>query len=118
MAVLVPRRLLDDHVEHEGQAGEESRGAESFHEGRPRARGRRPLDLYNSGSRGAFPAARVISAAGFAGNYPRAALTRSGVSGSSRTRAPVACATALAIAAAAGPWLASPAPSGFSSGRS
>jgi len=39
-----------------------------------------------------------------------AALTRSGVSGNSRRRAPVASATALAIAAAVGPCAASPVP--------
>src|SRR2546427_401339 len=45
-------------------------------------------------------------------------MTRSGVSGSSRTRNPSACATALAIAAPVGPWAASPAPTLGRSGRS
>src|SRR6266436_5792883 len=49
--------------------------------------------------------------------YARAALTRSGVNGSSRMRLPVAAANALAMAAAVGPCAASPAPSARSFGR-
>ena len=47
-----------------------------------------------------------------------AAFTRAGVNGRSRRRLPVACAKALAMAAAAGPIAASPTPSEGRSGRS
>ena len=49
---------------------------------------------------------------------PSAAFTRSGVSGNSRMRLPVALANAFTIAATAGPCAPSPAPSDFSVGRS
>ena len=47
-----------------------------------------------------------------------ASRSRSGVNGVSRIRTPTASNTALAIAAAVGPWVASPTPRNGSPGRS
>src|SRR5207253_6024162 len=52
------------------------------------------------------------------GQLPAAVLTRSSDSGMSRKRWPSASATALASAADAGPWLASPVPRNGWRGRS
>src|SRR5581483_11715547 len=53
----------------------------------------------------------------FAQDASMAAIRRSRVIGRSRTRTPSASKTAFAIAAVTGPWAASPAPTGSTSGR-